>query len=285
MRICVGWGCPPESAWPYGEQGRTWPPAEAPGIDAIAKKQRAAYYQRLRNSLDAQRALVNYLGVTLSVPITHQWFDSEDGKIAMPDDPSEFISDHCIALDGYADGHFKFANSWGTRWGDRGFGYLPFEYFNRYVIDSFALDPRPVIQLSKDKKEDLAGWCINSPLGLPLHGIELWDRRHDERQGWVFATERDGFLDVEELFVRPSYRKQGLGRSLLKQIRVHAEQRQLPLRFWVPHGDCVDETSRIMLSKFIGLPLLRSEVSWADFTASEIVLPSSAVITNRVRDT
>ena len=198
------------------------------------------------------------------------------GPITMPNDPSEFIGDHCIDLVGYANARFKFANCWGAKWGDNGYGYLPFDYFNRYLIDAFDIipgqfAPSRIRSLLKSKKGDLKGWCIMSPLGVPLHGVELWDRSHDERKGWTFAVERDGFLDVEELFVRPAYRMRGLGRLLLNQIRRHAEERQLPLRCWVPHGDCPDEKSRRRLSRFLGLPLLPSQVTWADFVGSEIV--------------
>jgi hypothetical protein len=48
---------------------------------------------------------------------------------------------HYIALVGYDDARKSFilANSWGTDWGDKGFGYLPYSYLERYAIEGLFI--------------------------------------------------------------------------------------------------------------------------------------------------
>ena len=51
------------------------------------------------------------------------------------DSPDKRKGWHAVAVCGYDDGEkkFEFKNSWGSNWGDQGFGLLPYEYVNRYA--------------------------------------------------------------------------------------------------------------------------------------------------------
>ena len=55
--------------------------------------------------------------------------DEMNGVIPLQND--EMIGAHGVSIVGYDDTKklFKFKNSWGTRWGDQGYGYLPYEYY------------------------------------------------------------------------------------------------------------------------------------------------------------
>jgi len=48
---------------------------------------------------------------------------------------------HYIALLGYDDakGAFRFVNSWGTKWGQGGYGWLPYKYVSRYAIEGLFI--------------------------------------------------------------------------------------------------------------------------------------------------
>jgi C1A family cysteine protease len=53
------------------------------------------------------------------------------GVIPIPNTKKEkLLGGHAILLIGYDDNSktFKFQNSWGTNWGDKGFGYIPYDY-------------------------------------------------------------------------------------------------------------------------------------------------------------
>ena len=65
---------------------------------------------------------------------------SQYGVISLPDVPNEtLLGGHAILLVGYDDVKqiFKFQNSWGVGWGDKGYGYIPYSYIlnNKLTFD------------------------------------------------------------------------------------------------------------------------------------------------------
>jgi C1A family cysteine protease len=78
----------------------------------------------------------------------------DDGKIPMPSSVDNQVGGHAMHAVGYDDnikitnevtneettGAILFENSWGTEWGDNGFGYLPYEYIrNGDALDFWSL--------------------------------------------------------------------------------------------------------------------------------------------------
>jgi C1A family cysteine protease len=57
----------------------------------------------------------------------------ETGYIPMPRQGEDPIGGHCVVAVGYDDAtrRFKIRNSWTEEWGDKGYGYMDYEY----VID------------------------------------------------------------------------------------------------------------------------------------------------------
>ena len=58
----------------------------------------------------------------------------------MPKSNEELIGGHAICIMGYDDSLkiFKFKNSWGAKWADQGYGYLPYEYIKKYCRDAWS---------------------------------------------------------------------------------------------------------------------------------------------------
>jgi hypothetical protein len=102
----------------------------------------------------------------------------------------------------------------------------------------------------------------------------MYDGESDERIGWTILVRRGMFLDIEDLFVRPAYRRQGVATELVDRILALALGRTLPLRAWVPFADWSESNLpavRKVLEK-LGLGLFQTHEKWA---AAVALNPSS----------
>jgi C1A family cysteine protease len=54
---------------------------------------------------------------------------------------------HSVLIIGYDDehSHLIFRNSWGVKWGDKGHGYIPLRYFERFHQEAWIIPPDGVI--------------------------------------------------------------------------------------------------------------------------------------------
>ena len=182
--------------------------------------------------------------VAASFEITKQWDDADNGVIAIPSEGDEIIDRHAIMILGYDDAKemFTFANSWGTSWGEKGFGSLPYEFFDDWLVEAWIADgvgQRPPGQPTKGAAE--ISWAIHDFAGRIFHAREFYDAGADERIGWAFAVQEQDYLDVEELYVRPQFRRQSYGTRLLKSLKELSTQAGLPLRFFIPFADSKPE--------------------------------------------
>jgi GNAT superfamily N-acetyltransferase len=270
MRIAHGWGCPTELEWPY--ETANWPPKEPPQIDQAAKTNRIHGYQRVRTADECKKVLAHGQPVTAALEIvSREWKSAPRGHIPMPSPNPQFTGSHSVCLIGYDDSKslFQFANSWGENWGDRGYGFLPYSYFERYQLEAWIIAAvhRPettgsgIVQLT---------WGVPDYLApTPLHGFEFFDAGRDECVGWAFIVERQGFADVEELFVRPAYRGKGYGHRLAELVMTSPHVSSRSLRLWVPHADrnCLNTPAFTKVLRKLGLRANRASRRWAAYVA------------------
>src|SRR5438552_999611 len=141
-RVLAGCGNISEKRWPYPKDSK-WPVLEPPGLDAIARFNKIFAYFRIRDLEDARRCLTNGSSFSLSLPIHSGWSKAPKGMISLPNPGQPFTQNHCINAAGYDDTEqlLRFANSWGVSWGDAGYGYLPYDYFARFLQDAWFLQP------------------------------------------------------------------------------------------------------------------------------------------------
>ena len=68
----------------------------------------------------------------------------------MPQKNENTLGGHAICAVGYDDKKqlIKFKNSWSTQWGNKGYGFLPYAYIERYMLDAWSSvdmkDPNPL---------------------------------------------------------------------------------------------------------------------------------------------
>ncbi|GAA0137290.1 hypothetical protein YSY43_41310 [Paenibacillus sp. YSY-4.3] len=129
MEILYHIGVCEERYWPYhpAQIGRP-----EPGADENASYYKVKSYCSMGKSLDTmKRSLVVNGPFVIGVTVYDNWRNPEvgkTGKIPMPS--GNILGGHALCVVGYDDDTqmFKFKNSWGDRWGDKGFGYLPYQY-------------------------------------------------------------------------------------------------------------------------------------------------------------
>ena len=132
-----------EVEWPYGNPLYT---AGPPAAAAASTRRKSSPWRAVgRTSLtDLLGMLQRGDAVILSVwVVDYVWFDAAtDGYIDAP--PGEPLTDlHAVLAVGLTSMNgttvVEFKNSWGTGWGDAGYGYLTEGYWTRYVRTTWTM--------------------------------------------------------------------------------------------------------------------------------------------------
>ena len=155
-------GVPPEKFWPYVDPGTLEQPNKAdprleeeptPFCYALASEFRAVTYYRLDGpgeAGDTERLLrlakdhiASRIPFTLGFPLMESLRQATgSGAIPYPADSEKKLGSHAVVAFGYDDnkkiqntaggpettGAFLIQNSWSDKWGERGYGWLPYEY-------------------------------------------------------------------------------------------------------------------------------------------------------------
>ncbi|MBK8268255.1 MAG: cysteine protease [Planctomycetes bacterium] len=154
-------GVAPESRWPYTDQAPDFDREIPAFLYAIADNYEALEYIRHDPSQanlsgeDVLQSIKKYIAGGIPSMFGFWGFDSFDnssvrGGIPFPGSEERAKWGHAIAAVGYDDdlrikntrynietvGALLIRNSWGTGWGDRGYGWMPYEY----VRSELALD-------------------------------------------------------------------------------------------------------------------------------------------------
>lgn len=140
MKVLLNYGVCLESFWPYKPHQTDTPKKNA---DTNAKIYRIKAYARLKSLIEMKRSLLVNGPFMAGVEVFESWFNKKvenSGIIPMPKDSEEMVGGHAICIAGYDDSTqtFKFKNSWGVKWADKGYGYIPYDYIKKYCSDAWS---------------------------------------------------------------------------------------------------------------------------------------------------
>ncbi len=151
MQAVVLFGMPPENWWPYDIATFDYDPD--PFQYAYAANYKALQYLRLDPSGQTPSETLNAIKATLASGYVSMFgftvYDSLDwaADIPYPTAGDKVSGGHAVLAVGYDDarkcrgtsskGALKIRNSWGQDWGDKGYGWLPYEYVLNGLADDF----------------------------------------------------------------------------------------------------------------------------------------------------
>jgi len=138
MKILQENGVPIENAWPYNDSVVGSPQKWSTITSTWCKIKN---YKRVNTKEELKQALINegpvVAGILCFMDI---FYVNSNGIVPDPINDKEYIGGHAICIVGYNDAtqRFKFKNSWSEKWGEKGYGYLSYNYIDKYAMDMWS---------------------------------------------------------------------------------------------------------------------------------------------------
>ncbi len=132
IKVVVKSGVCPETVWPYDISQFAVQPS--PQAYADATQEKALVYMRVSQRLSQVRGcLAAGFPFTFGFAV-YESFESQavadTGIVPLPAPGEALLGGHAVCAAGYDDSQqcFIVRNSWGSQWGDSGYGYMPYAY-------------------------------------------------------------------------------------------------------------------------------------------------------------
>lgn len=123
-----------EASWPYDTTTVNTAPPESCNVEAAKHKLGTLNAIDVGDLFTLRTCILTGIPVMIAIAV-YQSFESKwanaTGIISIPNTTTETcLGGHEVLITGYNDifGYFTFVNSWGTGWGNKGFGYIPYTY-------------------------------------------------------------------------------------------------------------------------------------------------------------
>ncbi len=262
----------PERYWPGIEDPRAYPlPNEPTNADQIAKHDRLISYRRFHTEQECLISLERRWLTSATIEIGSDWHSPLLGKIPLHP-VNKLNSVHSIGLAGFdfETSEFVFPNTWGEKWGDGGLGYLPFGYLTKFMTEGWSWPATSPASLPEHPGDNIFHRGIELP-GLGKEWIvEILDGDSNVMMGWAIGVQRARSFRVEELFVRPDYRRRGYGSLLANEFIKLNQTLTTPISFLIPWGDHEEHNTAALLAwaRSLSLRLEPAAVRWAAYKAT-----------------
>ena len=128
------YGVAPEKDWPYDINKFANKPSNKSYLDA--RKDRAVQYARVQQQIDIMKTCLAQGNPFVIGFTVYDSFMTDavaaNGIVPMPDFTTESVQGgHAVCVVGYDDSNswWIVRNSWSDQWGDKGYFYMPYQYF------------------------------------------------------------------------------------------------------------------------------------------------------------
>lgn len=159
LRMLKEYGCCPWAELPYFENTCSTPPSQSALEHAL--KNRILSYSKLYSQFDGDGvrrdltrmkfaladSLPIILGIKLDISFWRNTYGNRDAKgpfiwTTYTDDLPIDSGYHAVLCVGYNDtlNAFKILNSWGTRWGNKGFGWISYEVMKKVLYEAYTTE-------------------------------------------------------------------------------------------------------------------------------------------------
>ncbi|MCE5300513.1 MAG: C1 family peptidase [Spirochaetia bacterium] len=150
MKVLKNLGVCQEKYWRYEPHDGNGPDAPSRVILADAKKNVVKSYARILDLDELKSSLAQKGPCVIGVMVYRGMMKTTTGKVPMPKKGEKTLGGHAICPVGYDDAAklVKFKNSWSEGWGTKGYGWLPYAYVAKYMMDAWSsvdvADPSPL---------------------------------------------------------------------------------------------------------------------------------------------
>ncbi len=263
-RVLWGWGSPQFSE--SASDGGSWPEHNPAALDEMAKVGRIGLYYRVWDYTDVLKAHRRGHTVSAAFRVTEEWRNPSEGRLDFDQSRSKVVGGHSLEIrptlcnmprpkSWLGDAYFVGRNSWGEKWGNRGYYAMRYEFFDRELYEGWAVHPQTEFLRLAGNGIQQVKWDFDSKRDLRdrLYRIcEFVDVDRDNRLAWGIAVLQRGELHVEELYVKPEARGKGYGSTIATELRKEANALNVPVRFWIPFGDVANRESLEAVQSFFG---------------------------------
>jgi C1A family cysteine protease len=117
-----------EKLWPY--QPEKFPEKPPTECDDNAKLHHVVDAVQVLQTVESMKGcLASGFPFVLGFAVFPSFEKAVNGNIPMPEANEEPIGGHAIEVVGYTSTYWIIKNSWSDKWGDKGYGYIPMQYF------------------------------------------------------------------------------------------------------------------------------------------------------------
>lgn len=158
MRVLGEKGVCREKFWPYKPLQKD---KAKRGAVKDAERFRIITYARILNLGELRLSLYTKGACVIGIEVFEGIMKTKTGLVPMPRKNEAGLGGHAVCTVGYDDkkGLIKFKNSWSGKWGRGGYGFLPYAYIGRYMMDAWSSvdiedpDPLTLASLPKSRRE------------------------------------------------------------------------------------------------------------------------------------